>query len=143
MKKISIITPTYNEEENIEKLCNAISIEMDKLNYEYEHIVIDNASKDNTVKILKKLASNNKKLKIILNAKNFGHIKSPIYALMQIDTDAGILMASDFQDPIDLIPKYIAEWEKGYDVVLGQKETSDEGFFKDWFSQIKHFNNKA
>ena len=136
MKKISIITPTYNEEENIEKLCNAISIEMDKLNYEYEHIVIDNASKDNTVKILKKLASNNKKLKIILNAKNFGHIKSPIYALMQIDTDAGILMASDFQDPIDLIPKYIAEWEKGYDVVLGQKETSDEGFFKDWFKRL-------
>jgi len=136
MKKISIITPTYNEEENIEKLCNDISIEMGKLNYEYEHIVIDNASNDNTVKILRKLASNNKKLKIILNAKNFGHIKSPIYALMQIDTDAGILMASDFQDPIDLIPKYIAEWEKGYDVVLGQKETSDEGFFKDWFKRL-------
>ena len=72
MKKISIITPTYNEEENIEKLCNDISIEMGKLNYEYEHIVIDNASNDNTVKILRKLASNNKKLKIILNAKNFG-----------------------------------------------------------------------
>jgi len=127
-KLISIVTPTYNEEGNIKELCLKISEEMKKTKYDYEHIVIDNNSTDNTINILKLLALKDKKLKIIINSRNFGHIKSPIYGLMQASGDASILMSSDFQDPLELIPKYISEWEKGFDVVLGQKETSDENF---------------
>jgi len=125
-KKISIVTPTYNEESNIEKLCNLISDEMKKLNYDYEHIVIDNCSSDSTVSILKKLALSNKNLKIIVNTRNFGHIKSPIYGILQANGDAVILMSSDFQDPISLIPTYLEEWEKGNKVVMAQKSSSDE-----------------
>jgi glycosyltransferase involved in cell wall biosynthesis len=125
-KKISIVTPTYNEESNIEKLCNLISDEMKKLNYDYEHIVIDNCSSDKTVSILKKLALLNKNLKIIVNTRNFGHIKSPIHGILQANGDAVILMSSDFQDPISLIPTYLEEWEKGNKVVMAQKSSSDE-----------------
>lgn len=136
-KKISIITPTYNEEGNIKKLCNEIAMEMKKLNYLYEHIVIDNSSTDDTINILKNLASNDKNLKIIINTRNFGHIKSPIHGLLQAGGDAIILMSADFQDPISLIPIYISEWEKGHSVVMGQKETSDENkifhLFKKFF----------
>ncbi len=127
-KKISIVTPTFNEEQNIEKLCKEISSEMGKLKYDYEHIIIDNSSVDNTIPIIKKIAERDKKVKIIINARNFGHIRSPIYGLMQADGDACILMNSDFQDPVELIPKYIEEWEKGNRIVLGQKTTSDENF---------------
>ncbi|MDC0426567.1 glycosyltransferase family 2 protein [Pelagibacteraceae bacterium] len=125
-KKISIVTPTFNEESNIEKLCNLISDEMNKLNYDYEHIVIDNCSSDSTVSILKKLALLNKNLKIIVNTRNFGHIKSPIHGILQANGDAVILMSSDFQDPISLIPTYLEEWEKGNKVVMAQKSSSDE-----------------
>ena len=137
MKKfISIITPTYNEEGNIEKLCLEISKEMSKLDYDYEHIVIDNASKDNTVQILKKIATHDKKLKIIINTRNFGHIKSPIYGLMQSKGDASILMSADFQDPPMLISTYIKEWEKGHAVVLAQKDSSEENKFKHYIKNI-------
>ena len=135
-KLISIVTPTYNEEGNIKELCLKISEEMKKTKYDYEHIVIDNNSTDNTINILKLLALKDKKLKIIINSRNFGHIKSPIYGLMQASGDASILMSSDFQDPLELIPKYISEWEKGFDVVLGQKETSDENFIYYFIKKI-------
>ena len=134
-KLISIVTPTYNEEGNIKELCLKISEEIKKTKYNYEHIVIDNNSTDETINILKQLALKDKKLKIIINSRNFGHVKSPIYGLMQASGDASILMSSDLQDPPELIPKYISEWEKGFDVVLGQKETSDENF-------INHFVKK-
>ena len=127
MKKlVSIVTPTFNEESNIEELCSLISDEMKKLNYDYEHIVIDNCSSDSTVSILKKLASSNKNLKIIINTRNFGHIKSPIHGLLQANGDAVILMSADFQDPISLISTYLEEWEKGNKVVMAQKSGSDE-----------------
>jgi glycosyltransferase involved in cell wall biosynthesis len=135
-KKISIITPTYNEQDNIKKLCEEISKEMSQTNYDYEHIVIDNSSEDDTIQILKDLAIINPKLKIIINARNFGHIRSPMHAILQASGDAVILLSSDFQDPIYLIPKYIQEWEKGSDVVMGQKNTSDENFFKSLIRKI-------
>jgi glycosyltransferase involved in cell wall biosynthesis len=135
-KKISIITPTYNEQDNIKKLCEEISKEMSQTNYDYEHIVIDNSSEDDTIQILKDLAKINPKLKIIINARNFGHIRSPMHAILQASGDAVILLSSDFQDPIYLIPKYIQEWEKGSDVVMGQKNTSDENFFKSLIRKI-------
>ncbi len=127
-KLISIVTPTYNEEENIEKLCESINQVMDRHEYDYEHIVIDNCSTDSTIDKLRKLTKENKKLKVIINSKNFGHIKSPIHGMCQASGDAIILMMSDFQDPIDLIPKYISEWDKGTKVVMAQKDTSDENY---------------
>ncbi len=127
-KLISIVTPTYNEEENIEKLCEGINQVMDRHEYDYEHIVIDNCSTDSTIDKLRKLTKENKKLKVIINSKNFGHIKSPIHGMCQASGDAIILMMSDFQDPIDLIPKYISEWDKGTKVVMAQKDTSDENY---------------
>ena len=111
--KISIITPTYNEVENIEKLYFEIKQESIKLNCDYEHIIIDNNSNDGTITKIKELALKDKNLKIIINSKNYGHIKSPYYGLLQSTGDARILMASDFQDPIELIPKYVEEWKKG------------------------------
>tara|TARA_B100001996_G_scaffold184275_1_gene140911 strand:+ start:195 stop:1124 length:930 start_codon:yes stop_codon:yes gene_type:complete len=142
-KKISIITPTFNEEKNIEKLCSEISKEMSKLDYDYEHIIIDNHSNDQTISILKKIAEKDKKVKVIINTRNFGHIRSPIYGLLQATGDACILMNSDFQDPIELIPQYIKEWEKGSQIILGQRSSSDENFFMNTFKDFFYkFINK-
>ncbi len=137
--KISIITPTYNEKDNIEKLCNEIKGEMSKINLDYEHIIIDNNSSDGTIEKIKDLAKSDKNLKIIINLKNYGHIRSPFYGLLQSTGDATILMAADFQDPIDLISKYIDEWKKGNKIILGEKITSDENKIK--FSLRKLFYN--
>ena len=132
---ISIVTPTYNEQENIEELCKSISTELKKTNYDYEHIIIDNSSTDQTTEIIKKLAKEDRRIKVIINSRNFGHIRSPIHGLFQAKGDAMILMMADFQDPVDLIPKYISEWEQGRDVVLAQKNVSGENF-------ISHFTKK-
>ena len=128
--KISIVTPTFNEIDNIENLYLEIKKELDKLEYEYEHLIIDNNSTDGTIDKIKHLASKDKNLKIIINSKNYGHIRSPFYGLLQTKSDASILMASDFQDPIDLIPKYIEEWKKGKKIVLGEKTSSEENQIK-------------
>ena len=126
MTKISIVTPTFNEEGNIQKLCAGIKSEMVKLNLDYEHIVIDNCSTDNTINLLKEICVNDKNVKVIINTKNFGHIKSPFHGILQSSGDACILMASDFQDPLDLIPTYIEKWQAGSKIVLGKKKNSDE-----------------
>ena len=137
MKKlISIVTPTFNEELNIERLCKSVSNEMSNLNYDYEHIIIDNNSTDKTIMILRKIASNDGKIKVILNTRNFGHLKSPVHGLLQSSGAAVILISADFQDPPEMISKYIAEWENGYEVVLGQKDTSEENFFKHFTKKI-------
>ena len=127
-KKISIVTPTFNEESNIKLLYDKIKIEFSKLDYDYEHIVIDNNSTDNTVPILRKICLDDKNLKVIVNNKNYGHLKSPFYGLMQATGDAVIIISSDFQDPIDIIPKLLQLWKKGHKVVLNQKISSDENF---------------
>ena len=139
MTQISIVTPTFNEEQNIEILCSEIKREMNKLNIEYEHIVIDNSSTDKTIPILKEICLKDKNLKVIINSKNYGHIRSPFYGLLQSSGDASILMASDFQDPVELIPKYIEKWKKGCKIVLGEKNTSEESNIK--FSLRKLFYN--
>jgi len=135
-KFISIVTPTFNEEENIEKLCLSVTNVMEKLKYDYEHIIIDNSSTDSTINILKKIASKDKRIKVIVNSRNFGHIKSPVYGLLQSSGDASILIAADFQDPVELIEKYISEWKKGHDVGLAQKNNSDENFFNHLIKKI-------
>ena len=124
--KITVCTPTFNEKENIRELYSKIKDIFKKLNYDYEHLVIDNNSNDGTIEILKEIALEDKKFKVIINSKNYGHIKSPFHGLLQSDGDATILMASDFQDPLDLIPTYIKKWQSGSKIVLGKKISSAE-----------------
>lgn len=127
MKKISIFTPCYNEEENVYDLCMAVKSIMSKMsNYEYEHVLIDNASTDNTWQILKKLASEDRRIKVIQNERNFGPSRSGSHGFFQTDGDASICMACDFQDPPELIPQFISKWEGGYKVVWGKKTSSEE-----------------
>ena len=127
MKKISILIPTYNEIENVEPLSAAIIEEMQKLpRYDYEIVFIDNNSQDGTREKLRELCGGNKKIKAILNAKNFGQNNSPYYGLQQTTGDCVILMCADFQDPVDMIPKLVAEWENGYRIVSAIKTTSKE-----------------
>ena len=130
MKKISIITPCYNEEENIEPLSDRVRdlFKGSLSNYDYEHIFIDNCSTDKTIPVLRKLAEKDKKVKVILNTRNFGHIRSPYYAMFQAEGDAVINLVADLQDPPDLIKNFIEEWIKGYKVVVGIKTKSEENF---------------
>jgi polyisoprenyl-phosphate glycosyltransferase len=130
MKTISIVTPCFNEEKNIEPLYHAVKSVFSKLKkYRYEHIFIDNASTDNTVGELKKIAKKDKSIKIIVNARNFGHIRSPYYGLLQAKGDAAILLVADFQDPPEMIAEYLKKWESGYEIVLGTKNKSKESAF--------------
>ncbi|QTH42319.1 glycosyltransferase family 2 protein [Cohnella sp. LGH] len=127
MKLISIVTPCYNEEENVEELYFQVKAIFDTLNgYEYEHIFIDNASKDRTASILKKIAMQDSRVKVIINSRNFGHIRSPYHALLQAAGDAVILLVADLQDPPKMIVDFIRKWEEGYKVVLGVKHQSEE-----------------
>lgn len=127
MKKISIVSPCYNEQENIHELYTRVKAVMATLDgYEYEHILIDNHSTDQTIPILREIACEDPRVKVIINARNFGHIRSPFYGLLQARGDAVILVASDLQDPPEMIPDFIHKWEEGFKVVLGQKTNSEE-----------------
>ena len=125
-KLISIVTPCYNEEDNIEELYQRIVSVMGTVPYDYEHICIDNASTDSTVNKIKALAAKDKRVKLIVNARNFGHIKSPYYAILQSRGDACILIASDLQDPPEMILEFIKKWEQGFKTVLAVKPESEE-----------------
>ena len=128
MKKISITIPCYNEEENVFPLHDALvdMFEKDLPQYDYELLYIDNCSTDKTRKLLKELGKQDKHVKAILNAKNFGQFNSPYYGMLQTTGDCTILMAADFQDPVEIIPKYVAEWKNGYKIVIGRKTSSKE-----------------
>ena len=128
MKKISIIIPCYNEEENIEAMYGALKnlFDTELTSYDYEFIFIDNDSRDKSREILRELCKKDNKLKAIFNAKNFGQFNSPYYAMLQSSGDATILMAADFQDPIEMIPKYVLAWEEGYKIAIGIKKASKE-----------------
>lgn len=127
MKKISIVTPCFNEEDNVIECARVIKdVFSNYEEYSYEHIFIDNASTDKTVSKLKELASKDKNIKIIINSRNFGHICSPYYALLQASGDAVILFVADLQDPPSLIHQFIKKWEEGYKTVVGVKHTSAE-----------------
>ncbi|SFO34428.1 Glycosyltransferase involved in cell wall bisynthesis [Pseudobutyrivibrio sp. JW11] len=127
MKKISVLIPTYNEQENVEPLSEAIIEEFSKIpQYDYDITFIDNDSQDSTRDIIRGLCVKNKKIKAIFNAKNFGQNNSPYYGITQTDGDCTIMMCADFQDPVEMIPKLIAEWEKGYKIVSAIKTTSKE-----------------
>ncbi len=127
MKKISIITPCYNEQSNVEALYNRVrEIFSGLTSYKYEHIFIDNCSSDSTVEILKVIAKKDRNVKVIVNSRNFGHIRSPIHAIKQSSGDAAMFIACDFQDPPDLIPEFIEKWEEGYKIVIGVRKQSLE-----------------
>lgn len=126
-KLISIVTPCYNEEGNVEELSNRIRETMaDFPAYNYEQIFIDNASKDDTVTRIKSLAAGDRRIKLIVNTRNFGHIRSPVHAILQARGDAVIGMASDLQDPPELIGQFIQAWEQGHKVVVAVKPQSRE-----------------
>ena len=128
MKKISILIPCYNEEENVVPMSEAVVslFETELAAYDYELVFIDNDSKDHTRKLLRGLCAQNQHIKVIFNAKNFGQFNSPYYGILQTTGDCTIAMVCDFQDPVELIPQYIREWENGYKIVIGIKTSSRE-----------------
>ena len=134
---ISIVTPTFNEEENVEELASRVSCVM-KLhsNYAYEHIFIDNCSTDNTVAIIRDLAKKDVHVKAILNSRNFGHLRSPYYGMLQAYGHAVVLLTADLQDPPEIISELILKWEAGYKSVMAVKNESDE---KEIIFRIRRF----
>jgi len=125
-KLLSIVTPCFNEEANVEELAHRIAQTMAKLPYDYEHIFIDNHSTDATVPKVKALAARDPRIKLIVNARNFGHIRSPYHGILQSSGDACVLIASDLQDPPEMIAEFAEKWEQGYKTVLATKPESEE-----------------
>ena len=127
MKKlISVMMPCYNEAENVEQAYREVRRIFENLpQYDYEHIFIDNASTDQTVAILKRLAAEDRRLKIIVNTRNFGHIRSPYHGILQAGGAAVICLASDLQEPPSLIPEFLEWWEQGFKMVRDQRLTGD------------------
>ena len=127
-KTISVMIPCYNEEENARPIYEAVKDEI-KINlpeYNYEILFIDNKSKDNTRKIIEEICTEDKNVKAIFNSKNFGQFNSPYYGITNTTGDCTITICADFQDPVELIPTFVREWEKGYKIVIGRKTKSKE-----------------
>ncbi len=159
MKKISVLIPCYNEEENVVPISKAVidTITGELPEYDYELVFIDNDSSDNTRPLLRGLCESNPKIKAIFNARNFGQFNSPYYGILQVTGDCVISMVADFQDPVELIPKYVHEWEKGYKIVIGIKTSSRENPVMYWLrgcyyklirklsdvEQIEHFTGSG
>ena len=127
MRYISVVTHCYNEEKNVQELYERVKKVIGCLNgYSYEHIFIDNSSKDKTVDILRDIAKHDKNIKVIINARNFGQIRSANYAILQAKGDAVISIVADLQDPPEMIRDFIKKWEEGYKIVVGVKSKSEE-----------------
>ena len=154
MKKITILTPCFNEEDNVEKLYAEVKKVMNEslADYEYNHLFVDNCSSDNTLAILKEIASIDKNVKIIVNSRNFGSTRNFHNGIIQADGDAVISMFADLQDPPEMIIKLVKKWEEGFDSVLAIKANSDENkiMFKirklyynllSYLSEIKIYKN--
>ncbi len=126
-KLISVVSGCYNEEENIRECYEQVKKVFAEIGrYRYEHIFIDNASKDRTVAILREIAAQDKNVRVIINARNFGHIRSPYHAMINARGDAVISVVSDLQDPPELIKEFIKKWEEGFLIVVAVKQESDE-----------------
>lgn len=128
MKKVSVLIPCFNEEENVVPMSKAISDIFEKRlsQYDYELVFIDNDSKDNTRQLIREICKSNNHVKAIFNARNFGQFNSPYYGMLQTTGDCTIAMSCDFQDPVEMIPQYLKEWENGYKIVIGVKTSSKE-----------------
>jgi glycosyltransferase involved in cell wall biosynthesis len=144
MRTISVVSPCYNEEGNVEELYQRVRAVMCRLGrYRYEHIFIDNCSKDGTMDVLRRLALLDRNVKVIENTRNFGHIRSPIHAVTQACGDAVIVLLSDLQDPPELLEDMVLEWEKGTPIVIGVKAASEENSLMFWlrkryYAMIRH-----
>ena len=127
-KVISIMIPCYNEEENARPIYEAVRDELISscTNYDYEILFIDNKSQDRTREIIEDICARDKHVKAIFNCKNFGQFNSPYYGITQTSGDCTITICADFQDPVEMIPRFVAEWEKGYKIVIGRKTRSQE-----------------
>ncbi|MCD8122108.1 MAG: glycosyltransferase family 2 protein [Clostridiales bacterium] len=138
MKKLSILIPCYNEEENVGPISEAVieTLTRDLPQYDYELVFIDNDSTDQTRPILRRLCAANPRIKAIFNARNFGQFNSPYYGILQVTGDCVIEMVADFQDPVELIPKYVAAWEEGYKIVIGIKTSSKENPLMYWLRSM-------
>lgn len=134
MKTISVVVPCYNEEENVEAMALAVKeiFVRDLPDYDYELIYIDNDSKDSTREIIRRLCGEDRRVKGIFNAKNFGQFNSPYYGMLQSTGDCTVLVACDFQDPVEMIPQFVKEWENGYKIVIGIKNSSQENRIMYW-----------
>ena len=128
MKKISIVSPCYNEQENVEELVRQITQVMSSLSYDYEIVFIDNCSTDNTILMLRMLTQKDKHVKVILNARNFGQSRSPYYGIIQTHSDATITISADLQIPANIIKELIDKWEQGYKIVVCVKKDSEESW---------------
>ncbi|MGI9089290.1 MAG: glycosyltransferase family 2 protein [Chthoniobacterales bacterium] len=126
MRFISIVGACFNEADNIEEFVARTQAAMEQLPYRYELILIDNCSTDGTGEIVRRLAAKDERVKVILNARNFGHVRSPVYGLLQASGECALLLASDLQDPPELIPTFLAKWEEGFKAVVGVKGESEE-----------------
>lgn len=137
-KKISIVSSCYNEVDNIKDLYRKVNeqIQLYKNKYDFEFIMIDNCSTDATQDILKELAKEDKNFKVIINSRNFGHIRSPFYGIVQGTGGAVIYLASDLQDPPELIGNFITKWEEGFKIVVGVKDSSQESKFMFFIRKI-------
>jgi len=131
MRSICVVAPCYNEEKNVRAFYHRIVETFDTLKGQYRFSIcfIDNASQDNTAQEIRKLVNEDKRVKAIFNLRNFGHIRSPYYGLLQPNADANILMAVDFQDPPELLPSMLDKWVSGFPVVFGVKNKSREPWF--------------
>lgn len=127
-KVISVMIPTYNEEENARPIYEAVRDEICKSlpQYDYEILFIDNKSKDRTRSIIRQICAEDNHVRAIFNTKNFGQFNSPYYGMIHTSGDCTITICADFQDPVEMIPKFVAEWEKGYKIVIGRKTKSEE-----------------
>lgn len=128
-KRLSIVTPLYNEQDNVTELCDRIVAVMKSLPYEYEHLCIDNCSTDSTVEMLRHRSVSDPCLRVIVNTRNFGYIRSSYHALLQATGDAVVLIASDLQDPPEMIRDFVAKWESGFKAVMAVKPVSEESRF--------------
>ena len=132
-KKVSIMIPSYNEEDNIQAITQAVVKQMEDLpQYDYEIVCIDNCSKDHTRELLRDICAKNPKIKAIFNVKNFGQFNSPYYGLCQTTGDCAISICADFQDPVEMIPEFLKYWEEGYQIVYGVKTASKESKLMYW-----------
>ena len=138
MKKISVVIPCYNEQENVRPICNAVRdvLRKELSTYDYEILFIDNKSKDSTRTILRELCSEDDHVKAIFNMKNFGQFNSPYYGLCQSTGDCTILLCADFQDPVELLPEMVQKWEEGHKVVCMIKTTSKENKIMYWLRGV-------
>ena len=129
MKRISVITPCYNEEENVGPLYERIAAVFAALpQYSLELIFIDNSSSDATVARVKEICARDRRVKLIVNARNFGQVRSPHHALMQASGEAVIAMSSDLQDPPELLPQFLEKWEQGFRIVAAVRAAAKEMF---------------